>query len=104
KTIKKCIEVAVGHSEDFIIISTNNHRFSNSYNKDLLVSNLITAHEYGCDLLCGRIGMFDNAVPINSSLLWIDRYAFCNFVVIYKSFYNTILKHDNISSIDKLSS
>src|SRR5690606_20631226 len=47
KTIKKCIELAIAHSEDFVVISTNNHQFSDSYSKDLLISNLITANKYG---------------------------------------------------------
>ena len=92
KALCSCITTALNTDDDFIMISYSTYnRLSGSYRKTQFIRNLITAGNYGCELLLGNIEMFNHAVPVTENLFWIDSFSSSSFIVLYSSIYQKIL-------------
>jgi len=91
QTIKKCVEKAIDEQEDCFILCEFDHVFTPHYNKNFLIRNIIEAHNQGCNILCGGIGSFHDAVPLTRNRFWIDNFLTSSFTVIYRKFYQQIL-------------
>ncbi|WP_316793711.1 methyltransferase domain-containing protein [Pedobacter frigoris] len=91
-SIVKCVEDGIKNDEDFIIICEDDHQFTDNYDRNLFIKSILKAHEKRCDILNGGIGGFTNAVPIGDSLYWVDTFWCTQFIVIYRKFYEKILK------------
>ncbi|WP_231562253.1 hypothetical protein [Alistipes sp. ZOR0009] len=92
-SIVKIINIAKENNEDLIVICEDDHCFTRHYSKENLFKNIITAYKYNVELLSGGIGGFGTALPVNSSLFWINWYWSNQFIVIYKSAYQHILDY-----------
>lgn len=101
--LKKSVRTAIALNSDFIFLSTENHQFSDSFNFQTLISSIDLAKKYHFDIICGGFARFGVAVPIHDSLLWIDHFYSCNFIVINNSMYEKILGRGHLPSIDSLS-
>ncbi len=75
-SIRKCVETGIARGDDFIIICEDDHTFTEHYNRDLFIQNILEAHAQGCDVLSGGIGGFNHAVPITANRYWIDHFWF----------------------------
>ena len=93
-SLVKIITHASGRDEDVIIVCEDDHQFTRHYSKALLFQQIEEAYVQRCDILCGGIsGGFKYALPLTQTRFWVDGY-YCNqFVILFKSFFNTILEH-----------
>ncbi|MGH2644694.1 MAG: hypothetical protein ACRDE2_12145, partial [Chitinophagaceae bacterium] len=90
-SIKKVIETAQKNDDNVIILCEDDHKFTQSYNRDLLLSNIVRSGGMGCNILSGGIGGFNMALPITEKLFWIDSFWCTQFIVIFKKFFQVIL-------------
>lgn len=107
ESIKKAIRIAEKKGEDVILISEDDHQFTEKYDKDFLIKNVIKAHSLGADVLLGGISNYQNTVRAAENLFWIDEFYCTQFMVVYKRFFKEILhaEYDEYMSVDgKISS
>jgi hypothetical protein len=90
-SVKEVIKLAIEADEDVIIICEDDHTFTEHYNKQNLIQNIIDAAEQGVELLSGGIGWFNNAVPITRNRYWIDFFWCTQFIVLYRPIFQKIL-------------
>lgn len=102
KSIKKAIRIAEKKGEDVILISEDDHLFTENYDKDVLIKNVIKAHSLGADILMGGISHFQNTVRAAEHLFWVDEFYCTQFMIVYKRFFKDILKaeYDDHMSVD----
>lgn len=98
----KIIKQVYDGEDDIIIICEDNHTFTEYYNRDTLIRNIIEAGEQGVQLLSGGIGGFGNAVPITSERYWIDWMWCTQFIVLYHPIFKKILDYDFKEKIEFL--
>lgn len=93
-SIVKLVKEANNSNEDVIIIVEDDHKFTEYYNRDILIRNIIEAGRQGVQLLSGGIGGFGNAVPITSERYWIDWMWSTQFIVLYRPIFKKILDYN----------
>lgn len=92
-SFQKVIKKAIQNNDDVIIFIEDDHIFTEHYHWDYLFKNIVEANKQGVDILLGGIGGgFKNVVPITKNRFWIDHFWSTQFTIIYKRFYDTILK------------
>lgn len=93
KTVRKIVKTAKENEDDVIIIVEDDHIFTEHYDRDFLIKNILEAAEQGCDILSGGIGGgFSHAVPINKNRYWINHFWCTQFIVVYAKFFEQILE------------
>lgn len=91
-SLKKVLKKAIKNDDDVIIFVEDDHSFTENYQWDYLLKNIIEANKQGVDILLGGIGGgFKNIVPITKNRFWIDHFWCTQFTIIYKHFYQRIL-------------
>ncbi|WP_240646704.1 glycosyltransferase family 25 protein [Chitinophaga rhizosphaerae] len=90
-SLRKVIEIAIQSDDDVIVVCEDDHTFTEHYNKQYLISNILEAHEQGCDILAGGIGGCGSVVPITKNRYWTDWFWCLQFTVIFKKFFRVIL-------------
>lgn len=106
QTIRKCVESGIENDDDLIIVCEDDHKFTEHYDRDIFIQNILEAHEQGCDILSGGIGGFYHAVPITKQRYWIDYFWCTQFIVLFRKFFNKILSapyDDKVTADDKIS-
>lgn len=91
QTIYSIVEKANGGDDEVIIICEDDHVFTPAYERDLFIDEVIAAGQGGCQMLLGGIGNYNNAVPISQNRLWIDWNWCTQFVVLYRTAFQSIL-------------
>jgi len=107
KSICKIIELAQKNKEEFVLICEDDHQFTTEYDKENLFSAIRKALELGADVLSGGVSWLDSALPASERIFWTNKFTGTQFIVVFKSLYNEILRSDfNIGDIadHKLSS
>jgi hypothetical protein len=94
QSMVKIIKQVYDGEDDIIIICEDDHTFTEYYNRDILIRNIIEAGEQGVQLLSGGIGGFGHAVPITSERYWIDWMWSTQFIVLYRPIFKKILDYD----------
>lgn len=95
-SIVEIVRMAQQNNNDKIIICEDDHIFTSDYNSETLFKNIYDAADKGCQILLGGIGNFNNLVPIQKGLYWVDIFWCTQFMVVYKSAYDYILNADFI--------
>lgn len=91
QTIYSIVEKANDGDDEVIIICEDDHVFTPAYERDLFIDEVIAAGQSGCQMLLGGIGNYKNAVPLSKNRLWID-WSWCTqFVVLYRTAFQSIL-------------
>lgn len=90
-SIRQIIEISIKKEDDVIIICENIHEFTEYYSKELLMQNIMEAHEQHAEYLSGGTFGFDTAVPITPSLFWISQSLSTQFIILYKDLFKKIL-------------
>jgi methylmalonyl-CoA mutase cobalamin-binding subunit len=93
QSIIKVIKLAVDNDDDVIIIAEDDHEFTEFYNQNYLISNIIEAHNQGVAILSGGIAGFGNVVPLTENRFWVDSFLSTQFIVVYKKIYQDILAY-----------
>lgn len=91
----KAVKMAQGNEDDAIIIVEDDHTFTEHYDRDFLIQNIIEGAGQYLDILSGGIGGgFSHAVPITKNRYWINHFWCTQFIVIYSKFFQQILNAD----------
>ena len=93
-SIVKIIHQVNDGEDDVIIICEDDHTFTDEYDRNRFIQNVIDAAGQGVELLSGGIGGFGNAVPITSERYWIDWLWCTQFIVLYRPIYKKILDYE----------
>ena len=79
--------------DDVIIVCEDDHMFTDAYDAGVLIREIKESAYLGVDLLLGGIGGFKNAVPITSNKFWIDSFWCTQFVIMYRTIFESILTY-----------
>lgn len=91
QTVRNIVQKAIDNKDDVIIICEDGHEFTSAYSKEVLLKNIIEAHQHGADILLGGISHFDKALYISDNMFWINLFRGNQFVVIYNKLFQEIL-------------
>lgn len=91
ESIRKVLQLAIANSDDVIIICEDTHEFTSDYCKEFLLTNIIEAHEQGCDYLTCGIRNFDFAIPVSPNRFWVNYCFSTQFIVLYRKLFKKIL-------------
>ncbi len=92
KSICSIIKKAKSNKEDVILICEDDHIFTNDYNRLNLFRAIISAGEIGAEILLGGVGGFGDAVHVTSNLFWTNWFWCTQFLIVYRSAFDTILE------------
>lgn len=93
QSMLKIIHLAIENDDDVIIISEDDHEFTEAYHWDYLLNNIIEAHKQGAEILSGGIGHFGYAVPITANRFWVNPFQSTQFIALYKNIFPKMLKY-----------
>lgn len=88
--LKEIVERSVQTNPEVIIVSTQNHKFTDNYNFKFLENVINRAIHYDCDILLGGCISFDHCVPIEKNLFWIDTFYGSNFIILFRSIFKKL--------------
>lgn len=91
-SILKIVQIAIAGDDDVIIICEDDHQFTQHYSKGYLLQNIVEAAKQGVEILTGGIANFSHAIPLSTHRLWIDSFWCTQFIIVYKSLFEKILK------------
>lgn len=94
QSIVKIVKQVKDSDDDVIIICEDDHTFTEDYDRDRMIHNIIEAASQGVELLSGGIGGFGNAVPITVNRYWIDWLWCTQFIVLYRPIFQKILNYE----------
>lgn len=94
ESIVNIVSQVIDGDDDVIIICEDDHTFTEHYNRDEFIKNLIDASEQRVELLSGGIGGFGCAVPITKNRFWIDWFWCTQFIVLYRPIFHKILNYN----------
>ena len=84
------VQQAQRNNDDFII--TFDHiALNSSFKKPELFNNIISANNYGSELLLGNIEMFNHAVPITNNLFWVDSFSYSSFIALFSPIFLKVI-------------
>ncbi|WP_286775065.1 MULTISPECIES: hypothetical protein [Sphingobacterium] len=91
-SICRVIQMAIESDEDVIILCEGDHQFTPYHEIEKYLSAVYEAHRLVANfLLGGIIGGYSNILPLQSGLALIDTFWGTQFVVVFRSFFETIL-------------
>lgn len=91
QSICDIVRQAKNAEEDFILICEDDHIFTEYYNRETFLRQIMLGAVMGAHMLNGGVGDFSNLVPLPGGIAWMDRFWCTQFIVIYKSAYEIIL-------------
>jgi hypothetical protein len=94
KTIQHIIRKVVATETDCVLICQDNHRFTDSYSKNILIECISQAKALGADILCGGLGTFRSALRVSKHIFWVEDFAGLPFTIVFRSFFKSILTDD----------
>lgn len=100
--LKKIINTFLEGDDDLFILCGLNHNINKNFDLESFISKVIEVGLRRADLLAIEcLSDFDHSLPLSSDVFWVSKFVSSDFLVIYRSFYSKILKHDfqNIYSI-----
>lgn len=90
QSIRRILTEAKESGEDFVLICEDDHFFTEQYNREQFLHQIMLAGVMGAQMLSGGIGDFSNLVPLPGGVAWIDRFWCTQFIVIYRNAYDLI--------------
>jgi len=94
QSIVKIIKEVIDGEDDVIIICEDDHTFTEHYDKQFLIQNIIEAAGQGVEFLSGGVGGFGTAVPITENRYWMDSFWCTQFIVLYRPVFRKILDEE----------
>lgn len=94
ETIKEILQNLNDSNLDCILICEDDHQFTANYSSQQLFSAITESRKQEADILCGGVSWCNNAIPINDSLFWVDKFSGLQFAVIFKTLFPKILEAD----------
>lgn len=91
KSIVDIVEKAKSDDLDVVLICEDDHMFTYSYDCKSFCDDVRLAANLGCEIMLGGIGNYNNLVPVNSRLMWVDWFWCTQFMVIFNGAFDKIL-------------
>ena len=91
-TIKHIIQNKIDSNDNFIVICQDDHQFTDTYSKEMLLNCIVEADNSNADVLLGGVSWYRTALGILDNLFLIDRFLGLNFVIIYSRFFERFIK------------
>lgn len=91
-TIKHIILDKTNDSGDFIVICTDEHQFTEAYNKETLLDYIAKADKLNADILLCGISWYMTALGVSENLFLVDKFSGLNFFIIYPRFFKRVLE------------
>src|SRR5690606_15980557 len=101
-TFKKIIEIARDRKLPFVLISEDDHKFTEVYNFKKLHHYIETAESTQADILLGGVSWFDFSTKICEGLHWVNLFNGTQFLIVYDRFYDVILSFERFVENDNL--
>lgn len=103
ETLKNILLHKLDQSEELIILCNHNHKFSDSYDDELLYKNILIAQSLNSDILIGGSNFLSSIFEVSESLIWIEGFKGMQFVVLFRSIFNSIInysatKHESVEN------
>lgn len=92
QSICRIITSAENDGLDFVLLCEDDHQFTGEYTSQYLSDSIAECQQRDGDLLLGAISWFDSALPVSENLHWVGSFTGTQFMVIFKKFYQEILK------------
>lgn len=81
--------------DDVIILCEDDHIFTECYDRDRFVEQIIKAGEIGTHLLAGGIANFTNAILLKGTgMFWLDWMWGTQFIILFRPAFRRILEAD----------
>ncbi|TDQ08442.1 glycosyltransferase family 25 protein [Pedobacter metabolipauper] len=90
--IQEVIKLAIAHDEDKIVICNSNHQFTSTYTSDYFFECIQLAQNANAKIISGGTDRFGSAVAVQTNLYWVDWFTNAQFVVLFKSCFDAILR------------
>jgi hypothetical protein len=92
--IQLAVKDALINDDDVIIICSDTHEFTNSYESKNFLKNVIESHAEQADFLFGGTYCFGRVLPITENRYWVNSCLSTQFVVVYNKIFQAILDLD----------
>lgn len=79
-------------NDDVIIICTDWHRFSENYNYNTLINNIINGAELGAQIIFGGCENVLDIIHVKDNLFWTNKIKESAFIIIFRSAFDTIIR------------
>lgn len=89
-SIKKIISNLVIANSPLAIICEDDHQFTSSYDKNLLLDAIKRGYEKDADVILGGVHWYDIAIQATGPLFWVHQFTGAQFTVVFRKFYETI--------------
>lgn len=90
--IVQFVQQAIENDDDVIIICKDTLEFTALYNREHLISHIMSAHELRCEILLGDMYSLYHTVPVAQHLFWIDAFSEAQLIVLFRSCFEKILR------------
>jgi hypothetical protein len=90
-SIKYIIENKTDSADKYIIICEDDHEFTESYSKEILLNGIISADKLGAEILLGGVSWYRSALEVKENLFLVDKFSGFKLAVIYSRFFEKIL-------------
>lgn len=92
KSICQIVFEADASNEDAVLICEDDHFFTEHYDRNTFLHQVMQAGAMGAQLLSGGIGGFSNLVPVGHGLSWMNDFWCTQFIVIFRSAFKEMLE------------
>ncbi|PPL03154.1 hypothetical protein [Parapedobacter indicus] len=101
RAIVEIVSLATRNDDDVIVICHTEHVFTKYYDNVSFIQAIVRAHFLRSKIVLGGIyGDFSNIIFVDNNLFWVDRYVGSQFLVIFRSFFETLLLNSSFSKTD----
>lgn len=87
------------HEEDFVIISTSQHRFSPYYTDEYIQSCINKVKKLDGNVLLGGVLGFEKVIEVTDHIFWIDGFKGAQFFIIFNRTFPLFLQNDGNDQI-----
>lgn len=95
--MNKIIRELQKNGDEVFIICTSEHNFNSSYSSSSLFRDIQRAFQQNADLLLGYISDAERIIPISNNRFWVYNPIRPDFLIIYKTLFDSLLSIDNLS-------
>lgn len=90
-SICKIVREAEKGNEDIILICEDDHTFTQEYDAQHFLRQVLIAGTLGTQILYGGVGGFGSMLPVCDGMYWTDWNWCTQFTIVYRKAYQTIL-------------
>ncbi|WP_104384984.1 hypothetical protein [Sphingobacterium sp. HMA12] len=94
ESFKICVKDAKTKGLPFVLICEDDHMFTSAYTWDKLKACVSCGMYDKFDILLGGVSGFQNAIPYNDNLFWIENFSGAQFTIVFQKFFEKFLEID----------